>query len=108
MRVWLDLDHALCYTCGDRESNSGRGDDRGKTVTAVYDGCVLHLELPSDLEPDKRYLITIQSELPSVTEGDAWDILEALTGTLEALDDWAGEHDHYLYGTPKRQPEPTE
>jgi hypothetical protein len=80
----------------------------GKTVTAVFDGRVLHLESPSDLEPDKRYLITIQSELPSDTEGDAWDILEALTGTLEAPDDWASEHDHYLYGTPKRQSEATE
>jgi hypothetical protein len=75
----------------------------GKTITAVYDGRVLHPESPSDLEPDKRYLITIQSELPSDAEGDAWDILEALTGALEAPDDWAAEHDHYLYGAPKRQ-----
>ena len=80
----------------------------GKTVTAVFDGRVFHPESPPGLEPDKRYLITIQSELPSDVEGDAWGILEALTGTLEAPDDWAGEHDYYLYGTPKRQPEATE
>lgn len=80
----------------------------GKTMTAVFDGRVLHLESPSDLEPDTRYLITIQSELPPSATGKAWDVLEALTGTLEAPDDWAGEHDHYLYGTPKHRPETSE
>jgi hypothetical protein len=30
-----------------------------------------------------------------------WDILESMTGTLEAPADWAAEHDHYVYGTPK-------
>ncbi len=34
---------------------------------------------------------------------NAWDVLEELTGTITAPEDWAVEHDHYLYGTPKRQ-----
>jgi predicted RNase H-like HicB family nuclease len=34
-------------------------------------------------------------------EGNAWDVLEALTGTIEAPSDWSSQHDHYLYGTPK-------
>lgn len=80
----------------------------GKTIAAVYDGRVLHLEAPSDLEPDKRYLITIQSELPSKKENGAWAVLEALAGTLEAPDDWSDQHDHYLYGTPKQTRESTE
>ncbi|PSF37780.1 hypothetical protein C7H19_08875 [Aphanothece hegewaldii CCALA 016] len=33
---------------------------------------------------------------------DAWDILENLAGTVDAPPDWSSEHDHYLYGTPKR------
>lgn len=33
---------------------------------------------------------------------DAWDVIESLIGTVEAPPDWASEHDHYLYGTPKR------
>lgn len=78
----------------------------GKTVTAVFDGRVLHLDSPSDLEPDKRYLITIQSELPSDTEGDAWDILEALTGTLEAPDDWYGILTETFYQAYQRGEEP--
>jgi hypothetical protein len=33
---------------------------------------------------------------------DAFAVLESLTGSIEAPADWAAEHDHYLYGTPKR------
>lgn len=32
----------------------------------------------------------------------AWELLEEAAGTLEMPADWASEHDHYLYGTPKR------
>ncbi|RPJ54902.1 MAG: hypothetical protein EHM23_27855 [Acidobacteria bacterium] len=31
-----------------------------------------------------------------------WRVLESLIGTVDAPPDWAAEHDHYLYGTPKR------
>jgi hypothetical protein len=33
---------------------------------------------------------------------DALAVLESLIGTVEGPVDWAAEHDHYLYGTPKR------
>jgi hypothetical protein len=49
--------------------------------------------------------VTLRAE-PSVEEehaqGDALALLEKLIGTVEAPSDWAAEHDHYLYGTPKR------
>ncbi len=38
-------------------------------------------------------------------EGDAWDVLEALTGTIEAPSDWSSQHDHYLCGNPKHDNE---
>ncbi|WP_235334903.1 hypothetical protein [Aphanizomenon flos-aquae] len=38
-------------------------------------------------------------------EGNAWDVLEALTGTIEAPSDWSSQHNHYLYGTPKHDNE---
>lgn len=41
-------------------------------------------------------------EEQSAREGDALAVLEKLIGTVEAPSDWAAEHDHYLYGTPKR------
>ena len=33
---------------------------------------------------------------------NAWDVLESITGTVEAPPDWSINHDHYLYGTAKR------
>jgi len=33
----------------------------------------------------------------------AWDVLDSLAGSVTAPADWAQEHDHYLYGTPKRE-----
>ncbi|HYW12519.1 MAG TPA: hypothetical protein VE871_11180, partial [Longimicrobium sp.] len=55
--------------------------------------------------------VTLRAE-PSIAEqpvpgGDALAVLETLIGTVQAPSDWAAEHDHYLYGTPKRaDPEP--
>ena len=74
-----------------------------KTLIAVFDGSVLRPDTPLDLEPNTRYIITIQTAPTPTAEGDAWDTLETLTGTIEAPPDWASEHDHYLYNTPKRQ-----
>ena len=84
-----------------------RGIVMNKTLTVVFDGHVFRPDSPLDLEPNTRYVVTIQDVSPPAAEGDAWDILEALTGTLEAPQDWASEHDHYLYSTPKRQHETT-
>ena len=38
-------------------------------------------------------------------EGNAWDVLEALTGTIEAPSDWSSQHNHYLYGNSKHDNE---
>ncbi|MBC5794127.1 MAG: type II toxin-antitoxin system HicB family antitoxin [Sphaerospermopsis kisseleviana] len=38
-------------------------------------------------------------------EGNAWDLLESLTGTIEAPSNWSLQHDYYLYGTPKNHDE---
>jgi hypothetical protein len=74
-----------------------------KTLTAVFDGQVLHPDSTLELKPNSRYVITIENTLPEATSGDAWDVLEGLAGTIEAPPDWSGEHDYYLYGTPKRE-----
>jgi Protein of unknown function DUF104 len=74
-----------------------------QVVTAIFDGQVLRPETPLELEPNKRYVITIETEQSPVPTENAWDVLEALAGSVEAPEDWSSEHDHYLYGTPKRQ-----
>ncbi len=73
-----------------------------RTLTVVFDGSVFRPDMLPDLKPNTRYVVVVQ-ELPPVTQGDAWEVLEALAGTVEAPQDWSIEHDHYLYGTPKRQ-----
>jgi hypothetical protein len=37
-----------------------------------------------------------------LSEGGVWDLLEQAAGSVEMPPDWAAEHDHYLFGTPRR------
>lgn len=71
-------------------------------LSVTFDGSVLTPDKPLKLERNKRYLITIVPEEVAPVL-NAWDLLENLTGTVETPEDWSAEHDHYLYGTPKRQ-----
>jgi AF2212-like len=74
-----------------------------KTIEAVFDGEILRPTSPLDLEPNTSYRISIELPSPTAAEApNAWDELEARVGSVEAPRDWAGEHDHYLYGAPKR------
>jgi uncharacterized protein YrzB (UPF0473 family) len=55
----------------------------------------------------KQFLQTQRQTQEEATKNsiqmNAWDVLEEMTGTIPAPEDWAVEHDRYLYGTPKRQ-----
>lgn len=49
-----------------------------------------------------RERISLNIEHPDfLTSGSPWYAIEDLVGTIEAPEDWALEHDHYLYDTPK-------
>jgi hypothetical protein len=74
-------------------------------LTVTYDGSVFYPEETLNLEPNTRYTIQIISQEGGVemAQGNAWDVLEEMAGTYEAPEDWSSEHDHYLYGTPKRE-----
>ncbi|MCW3095884.1 MAG: hypothetical protein JWL77_1502 [Chthonomonadaceae bacterium] len=72
------------------------------------------LEEIKTLDPAELRLVeaAVQSQLEeptsgrpatASTEGNAWDVLEELMGTVTAPADWSEEHDHYLSGTPKRR-----
>ena len=77
-----------------------------KTLKATFDGQAFWPESPLDLKTNGRYVIMVEA-VPVVDseEGDVWDLLETLAGTVDAPSDWASEHDHYLYGTAKRHSE---
>jgi len=60
-------------------------------------------DLPDNLQQEVlSFVLTLRQEHLQES-GNAWDVLESLTGTVEAPADWSAEHDHYLYGTPKHQ-----
>ena len=60
-------------------------------------------DLPDNLQQQVlTFVLTLRQEQLQKS-GNAWDVLESLTGTVEAPADWSAEHDHYLYGTPKHQ-----
>ena len=74
--------------------------------------------VPEMLLPTNSYLdsatpiVLVIDEVPlSQTEssnkrGNAWDVLKKYAGTVKDMpEDWAIEHDHYLYGTPKHSPQ---
>jgi AF2212-like protein len=76
-----------------------------QTLEVIFDGHVFRPETKPDLKPNTRYTIVIQDELPTdatATVETAWEVLHRLAGTVEAPEDWALEHDHYIHGTPKR------
>jgi hypothetical protein len=84
----------------------------------------LTIELACDLPPGTHQAVVVLDEAslvqpesshhdsPVVSEGlgkttasgkTAWTVLREQSGTVEMPSDWAKEHDHYLYGTPKRE-----
>ena len=60
-------------------------------------------DLPDDLQQQVLKFVTTLRQQYLQLSGDAWNVLESLTGTIEAPVDWSSEHDHYLYGTLKHQ-----
>jgi predicted DNA-binding antitoxin AbrB/MazE fold protein len=41
-------------------------------------------------------------ETGEITNGKVYELLMEIAGTYDGPEDWSEEHDHYLYGTPKR------
>jgi len=72
-----------------------------KSLHVTFDGKVFRPEEPVDLEPNTRYIVTIEREETS-GEQNVWDVLNNLIGAVEGPEDLSQEHDHYLYGLPKR------
>ena len=85
------------------------------TVEATYANGVLRPDQPLPLAENEKVRVTVvqQAEaLPSVTVEDIrppiWERLVALTADAPADElakppiDGASQHDHYIYGTPKR------
>lgn len=79
-----------------------------KKVRAVFDGKVFCPEEPVELEINGHYVLNIEPvKKEDLIENDkaesdaAFDLASLAVKT--GIPDLAAEHDHYLYGTPKRE-----
>jgi hypothetical protein len=103
---------------GDDPPEELREIDRSLAISLVREGLALdergHLTIPSSENQEfvARVLRAIRSTLgvgrvstdaaPPEVESPLLDFLIEKAGSIEGPEDWSTEHDHYLYGTPKR------
>jgi hypothetical protein len=72
-------------------------------IKGHFDGKVFVPEEPVDLPRGQRLILHLEPAAePAPPTGDAWSVLDSLQGSVNAPADWSAQHDHYLYGTPKR------
>jgi predicted DNA-binding antitoxin AbrB/MazE fold protein len=79
-------------------------------LKAIYEQGVLRLKEPLSLPDGTQVDVTVTSHedngVPSqVMDDRSWDTLTQLLGDCEidtGVQDLASQHDHYLYGIPKR------
>jgi hypothetical protein len=69
-------------------------------LTAFFDGHIFKPIEEISLIPNKQYVLLIKQKDEPSHSLNALDLLDKLTGTVEAPEDWAINHDHYLYGKP--------
>jgi hypothetical protein len=75
-----------------------------RVVDVIFDGEVLRPVKPLDLERDARYRVFIEEVEPGDELPDGPGILDDILDLAMpfGVSDLAEQHDHYLYGTPKR------
>jgi hypothetical protein len=75
-------------------------------IRGHFDGKVFVPDEPVNVPTDRSLILHVEvapERVPSANK-TALDVLDELEGTIDAPADWSDEHDHYLYGTPKRNP----
>jgi hypothetical protein len=78
-------------------------------IKGHFDGKVFVPDEPVNLPANRPLVLHVEFE-PHAGDapGDAWIALEQQIGALDAPPDWSVEHDHYLYGTPRRKDQASE
>lgn len=74
-----------------------------QTIEATFDGKVFRPNRKLKLKPNKNYILVVNEKVDISVSNNAWNILDQLTGNIEAPEDWSIEHDHYLYGAPRKK-----
>lgn len=82
------------------------GEAMTRSVAVIYDGNVFRPVEPVDLPPNTRGRVTIDDqegqEPPSAAPPRSVRRILERARALDLPADLAAQHDHYLYGTPKR------
>jgi hypothetical protein len=79
-------------------------------IKGHFDGKVFVPDEPVDLPRGQAVVLHVHptpiragaAPAPPSPDKNAWEVLREMAGTIEGPRDWAAQHDHYLYGTPKR------
>lgn len=70
---------------------------------AVYENGALKPDKPLPLDEHQRVVVTVEERRPSLAERLAALALQAPPEVVDAWPtDGASQHDHYIYGAPKR------
>jgi len=73
------------------------------TIEAIYEDGVLKPTQPLPLQEHEKVRLTVEPQGPSLAERIAARAAALPPEALERLPaDGASQHDHYIYGTPKR------
>lgn len=70
------------------------------TISAHFDGKAIVPDEPLDLPVGQRLQVEIRTD--TAGEGRFAELLELTADVPDVPADLAAQHDHYLYGTPKR------
>ena len=75
-------------------------------IRGHFDGKVFVPDEPVDLPTGRALILHVEvAQQPDTSAAPAEDLFAVLdrhAGSVNAPVDWSAEHDHYLYGTPKR------
>ena len=74
---------------------------------AHFDGKYLLPDEPVKLPTGKPLRVTVEEvpappDTPPLNLAEFFDAIVAETGLVDGPEDWAAQHDHYLYGAPKK------
>ena len=75
-------------------------------LKAHFDGTSIVLDEPADLKPDMKLLVHVEHirEQPPGPNGETVDVFALFGNPIDmGVEDLAEQHDHYLYGLPKKQ-----
>jgi hypothetical protein len=74
-------------------------------IRGHFDGKVFVPDEPVNLPAGRPLILHVEvatQEDRPVTAPDLFATLDRHAGSVDAPADWSAQHDHYLYGTPKR------